>query len=175
MEQGCGGKAKVEVYNPVRDERYHCRFVIVSDDQGFMPLLVNKASQRMNLITVNNKMFKRVAAISASPSANPFTSFPDVFNNDLCTLSGTATFTADPDVTPEIYLDRRVLEALKEPLWLELGKLEKMKVIAPVGKPTDWVSNIVVALKKSGDLQVCINPQGSEQGTEKKDLSAANP
>ncbi len=41
----------------------------------------------------------------------------------------------------------------------ELDKLCKMKVIAPVEVPTDWVSNIVVATKKSGDLRVCINPQ----------------
>ena len=50
-------------------------------------------------------------------------------------------------------------EALKEKLKSELNNLCDLKVITPVNAPTDWVSNIVVATKKSGDLRVCINPQ----------------
>ena len=33
-----------------------------------------------------------------------------------------------------------------------------MNVIAQVEEPTDWVSNIVVARKKNGDLRICIDP-----------------
>jgi transposase InsO family protein len=32
-------------------------------------------------------------------------------------------------------------------------------VIAPVDKPTDWVSQIAVALKKSGEIRLCIDPK----------------
>ena len=41
----------------------------------------------------------------------------------------------------------------------ELKRLESIKVIAPVDQPTEWVSLIVVAVKKSGELRVCIDPK----------------
>ena len=37
--------------------------------------------------------------------------------------------------------------------------LERLKVITPVDKPTDWISQIVVAVKKSAELGVCIDPR----------------
>ena len=152
------GEAKVPITNPVTGDNYLCKFVIVSDNHGFVPLLGNKVSQKMGLITVNSDLFKRVASISSEP-VDPVRTFPDVFNEDLGQLPGPATLTVDPNITPEIAPNRRVPEALMEPLAKELDKLCRMQVIVPVDKPTDWVSNILVARKKSGDLRVCINPQ----------------
>ena len=40
-----------------------------------------------------------------------------------------------------------------------LEGLERIKVIAPVDQPTEWVSQIVVAVKKPGELCVCIDPK----------------
>ena len=37
--------------------------------------------------------------------------------------------------------------------------MERLKVITPVDEPTEWVSPIVVAVKKSGELRVCIDPR----------------
>jgi len=37
--------------------------------------------------------------------------------------------------------------------------LQDLKAIAPVDQPTEWVSQFVVAVKKSGDLRVCIDPK----------------
>ena len=48
-----------------------------------------------------------------------------------------------------------VREKFKE----ELQRLERLKVITPVDKPTKWVSEFVVAIKKSGGLLVCIDPR----------------
>ena len=53
---------------------------------------------------------------------------------------------------------RRVPVALREPLKSELNKLQTMNVIAQGEEPTDWVSNVVVARKKNGDLRICIDP-----------------
>ena len=47
------GEAKLEVLNPITKARYRCKFIVVKDNKGFMPLLGNKVSQKMNLITVN--------------------------------------------------------------------------------------------------------------------------
>ena len=43
----------------------------------------------------------------------------------------------------------------------ELQKLEikSLKVIASVEEPTEWVSQIAVAVKKSGELRICIDPK----------------
>jgi hypothetical protein len=41
----------------------------------------------------------------------------------------------------------------------ELDKLVKTGVITPVDTPTKWVSQLVIAEKKSGDLRICIDPR----------------
>ena len=48
-----------------------------------------------------------------------------------------------------------VREKFKE----ELQRLERLKAIIPVHEPTEWVSQIVVAVKRSGELRVCIDPR----------------
>ena len=35
----------------------------------------------------------------------------------------------------------------------------KLGMIAPMNVPTDWVSNVVIAIKPSGDLRICIDPK----------------
>ena len=54
---------------------------------------------------------------------------------------------------------RRVPDALKNRLKDELERLEALGVITKVTKPTDLVSNLVVAEKPNGKLRVCIDPQ----------------
>ena len=48
-----------------------------------------------------------------------------------------------------------VREKFKE----QLQRLERLKAITPVHEPTEWVSQIVVAVKRSGELRVCIDPR----------------
>ncbi len=58
-----------------------------------------------------------------------------------------------------------ILQATKVPVTIrekfkeELQRLESLKVIAPVDEPTEWVSQIVVAVKKSVELRDCIDPK----------------
>ena len=151
------GEARVPVCNPVIQQKYSCKFIIVPDNNGFVPLLGNKASQKMGLITVNSHRFKQVSVVTEP--CDPISTFPDVFNDELGTLPGEVKLHVDSSVTPQIAPQRRVPQALKEDLKAELKKMCEKKIIAPVKTPTDWVSSIVVATKKSGDLRVCINPQ----------------
>ena len=44
-------------------------------------------------------------------------------------------------------------------LEVELKRLTDLQLIALVDKPTDWVSTLVIATKKSGDLRICIDPK----------------
>ena len=151
------GEAKILVYNPTTTEKFNCKFIIVPDNKGFVPLLGNKACQKMGLLTVNTHNFKQLATVTSCK--DPVKAFPEVFNDELGTIPGEVKLHLDPDVTPQITPQRRVPEALKENLRNELKRMCVKKIITPVKTPTDWVSNIVVATKKSGDLRVCINPQ----------------
>ena len=65
----------------------------------------------------------------------------------------------DESVKPNIAPTRRIPTALKDKFKQELDRLEELGVIAKVEKPTPWVSNVVVATKKSGDLRICIDPK----------------
>ena len=53
---------------------------------------------------------------------------------------------------------RRIPFSLTEKVKNKLGHLSAKNVITPV-QPTDWVSNLVVTIKISGDLRVCLDPQ----------------
>ena len=131
------------------------KFIVVNDDSGVAPLLGSKACQRMNIITINTNNLKQVATVA---STSMLDSFGDVFGDELGTLPGVAHFEIDSCVTPVVAATRRVPVALREPLKIELNKLQTMNVIAQVEEPTDWVSNVVVARKKNGDLRICIDP-----------------
>ena len=40
----------------------------------------------------------------------------------------------------------------------ELDNLTDQNVITPKQDPIDWVSNLVVTMRKNGDLRVCLDP-----------------
>ena len=37
--------------------------------------------------------------------------------------------------------------------------MEKMDVITKMDEPTDWVSSLVIVVKKNGDLRICLDPR----------------
>ena len=54
---------------------------------------------------------------------------------------------------------RRVPFTIKPKLESELDRLVSLDVLAPVEEPTDWVSNLVITTKPSGDLRICLDPK----------------
>ena len=85
--------------------------------------------------------------------------YRDVFEGDLGTLEGLQHLDVDPSVPPTIAPSRRVPFAIKPKLKTELDRLTDIGVLVPVDEPTDWVSNLVIATKESGDLRLCLDPQ----------------
>jgi len=85
--------------------------------------------------------------------------YPDVFDNGLGKLPGKVHLQVDPVYQPVILPAREAPVAVKEKFKAELKRLQDLKVIAPVDQPIEWVSQFVVAVKKSGDLHVCIGPK----------------
>ena len=68
---------------------------------------------------------------------------------------------------------RKVPIAMKSKLKNELERLENLGVIAAVDKPTEWVSNLVLATKKSGELRV-YRPKISEPGIKMRKISSSS-
>jgi hypothetical protein len=85
--------------------------------------------------------------------------YPEVFGTQLGSFPGNVRLEVNENVKPVITPTRRVPTALKEQFKEELDRLETLGVIARVDKPTPWVSSVVVTMKKSGALRVCIDPK----------------
>ena len=83
--------------------------------------------------------------------------FPEQFTG-IGSLPGKAHLDVDPAITPVIHKQRRCPIHVKDDLKKELDAMEKLDVIAPVEKATDWVSSLTVARKPSGKLRVCLDP-----------------
>ena len=87
------------------------------------------------------------------------TQYPDVFKSQLGCFPGVVHLEVHENVRPVVTPTRRIPTALKEKFRHEIKRLEDLGVIAPVEKPTPWVSSVIVATKKSGALRVCIDPR----------------
>ena len=148
------GSCALPVLNPKTNEKYKVRFLVVKED--LTPLLGSNATQKMRLLTVHKENF-----INVVENANDdlTATYPDVFGKGLGTLPGKVRLQVDPDCKPVILPARKVPVSVREKFKEELQRLERLKVITPVDEPTEWVSQIVVAVKKSGELRVCIDPR----------------
>ena len=161
------GEVRIAVKNPANEHEYRIKFIVVPNSLGLTPIIGSKASQHMGILTVHQDNIKAVLSIK-DDKASLQKRHSEVFNEDLGSLPGTVHLEVDPSISPVVAPSRRVPVALREPLKTELKRLEDLQVIAPVEQPTDWVSNIVVATKKSGDLRVCIDPQGLNQALKRE-------
>ena len=112
------------------------------------------ACERLGLIT-------RVLDITKDPDITDeplIAEYEDVFQGLGC-LQGEIKITIDPDVTPVQHACRKVPFRLRDQVKHELDRMEQLGVIVKVEEPTDWVSNMVIVKKKSGDLRVCLDPK----------------
>ena len=161
------GVTRVTIRNPKKNKKYSVDFVVVKEE--LTPLLGAKASQLIGLLEIHSENFRHVANAKmpqSSETARAKTTdqlikeYHDVFEGDLESLPGTQRLEVNPSVTPTISPSTRVPLALKPRLKQELERLTSLRVIEPVESPTDWVSNVVVGKKRSGDLRICIDPKG---------------
>ena len=74
-------------------------------------------------------------------------------------LPGTVHLEVDQNITPVVAPPRSVPASLKGQLKQELDRLQEIDVIAPVDEPTQWVSGLAVAVKKTGALRICLEPR----------------
>lgn len=152
------GQCRLRVINPKTGNKYLVRFIVVKEK--LPPILGAKAIVKMNLVTVNHENFKSVDILSVKVSDKTLIEkYAEVFGPELGSLPGVAHFEVDESVTPVVSPSRNVPVAIKPKLKECLDKMTEMGVIQPVSQPTDWVNNIVVCPKKSGELRICLDPR----------------
>ena len=144
------GKCRRYVTNPKTKRKYNVEFIICKEDDC-QPILGFAASQQMGLLTIQEENFERVASIRVNE-------FPEVFDRQLGKLAGKQTLRLKEDSQPVVMASRRVSVNQRPGLKKELDRLTKLGVIEHVSKPTPWLSQLVVATKKSGAIRICIDP-----------------
>ena len=145
------GTCRRSVTNPKNQKKYSVEFVVCNND--FTPLLSLKASQQMGLVEICDDNFERVYR------TNIENSFDDVTSGKLGNFSGEQHLNVNDAVPPVIMPDRRVPIALRSKLKDELDRLVNLGVIKAQEEPTPWLSQLVVATKKSGDIRICLDPK----------------
>ena len=148
------GTCAMLVVNPKNNEKFKVRFLVVKEN--LTPLLGLNTTEKMKLLTIHKENFVHVVEKVCDDLLDKY---PDVFDKGLGTLPGKVHLQVDPDSKPVILPARKVPVSVREKFKEELRRLESLNVIAPVDQPTEWVSQIVVAVKKSGELRVCIDPK----------------
>nr|XP_054772206.1 plexin-B2-like [Lytechinus pictus] len=87
-------------------------------------------------------------------------------------LSGTPVhLTVNEDIQPVIRPARTVPESLKEAVKSKLDQLQDQGIIEGVDEPTDWVSQMSVAQKKSGKIRICIDPRPLNEALKREHYS----
>ena len=167
------GKCQLELLNPKNNKTYRAEFIVVKGNAT--PLLGSKAAQQMQLLKVqyenilavtqphidldnqNSENGKPVIKTDLT-MANIKQEFGDVLKG-TGHMEGKIHLQVDPSVKPVKLPIRKVPVALKPQLQEELHRLQNLGIIAPVDRPTDWMSSLVLVKKASGKLRVCLDPK----------------
>ena len=126
---------------------------------GHTPLLGAKASQEMDLISVQCKNILSIEqTASLKRIRNTFSSkeevlsqFKDVFDGALGKLPHTVRLEIDEMVTPVQLPPRKVPLMVRNELKQELERLTDLGVMKEETEPTKWVSSLVIAKKSNGE------------------------
>ena len=93
--------------------------------------------------------------------------YSDVFEG-LGLLPGKHTIHLKNDVCPVIHSARKVPHRLREQLKAELDKMERDGIIQRVTAPTDWVSPLVLVMKKGGNIRICLDPSSLNEAIKRE-------
>lgn len=88
--------------------------------------------------------------------------YNDVFQGLGC-LSHECHITVDQNAVPKINASRRVPFKLHNRLKEELDRMEKLRVVQKVTKPTSWVNSMVIVEKPNKNLRICLDPRNLNQ------------
>ena len=84
--------------------------------------------------------------------------FPDTFDT-IGNMPSTYTIRTDPSVPPVQHARQKVPIEYRDQIEKALDDMVLKGFIAPVTKPTAWVSLLTYSHKPDGSLHVCLNPK----------------
>ena len=84
--------------------------------------------------------------------------FPDSFDT-ISNMPRTYTIRTDPAFLPVQHARHKVPKEYREQIEKALDKMVLKGVIAPVSKPTTWVSLLTYPCNPDGSLCICLNPK----------------
>ncbi|PFX33304.1 Retrovirus-related Pol polyprotein from transposon 17.6 [Stylophora pistillata] len=148
------GTCALPVVNPRNNTKYKVRFVVVK--KNLTLLLGLNATEKMGFLTVHKENF---VSVVENLENDLVIKYADVFDEGLGKQPGKVHLQVDPASQPVILPARKVLVSVREKFKAELQRLQELEVVAPVDEPTEWVSQFVFAVKKCGELRVCIDPK----------------
>ena len=89
-----------------------------------------------------------------------FEQYEELFDDStIGKLPVTYKMKVDEEITPVVKAPRRIPAAVRNDVKQELTRMEGLGVIRRVEEATDWVSSMVAAKKKSGEIRVCLDPR----------------
>ena len=163
------GTYRIKVKNPKTGKKYRAPFVLVKSD--FTPLISRKTAEDMGIIAINYEVFKPVHIVQDNSCADIRSEFPKPFENGLGQFRDdlkTVKLHADDGVPAKVVPAKRVAIALKPKAKAALDYLERKNIIIKQDSPTDWVSQMAVSVKRSGELRICIDPQALNQALKRE-------
>jgi hypothetical protein len=105
------------------------------------------AAQKMGLVTIEEDNMERVLACVKE--------FSVVFDVGLGSLPGETRLRVTENTTHTTMPDRRTPISILEKLESKIDRMESLGMLAKFTEPIPWVSQLVIAHKKSGDLRIC--------------------
>ena len=148
------GHCYLSITNPKNGDVCQLDFQVIN--ANFTPILGLDAIEKLRLVQFNYDQFINFIDDDAK---DIFDKYSVVFDGRLGALPGCVHLHIRNDIKPRIQPARRIPFALDEKFRKELDKMVEMGVVTKVDEPTEWVSQVVVTTKKSGELRVCIDPK----------------
>ena len=136
------GETTLAVLNPRTNETRTTDFIVVP--KGFSNFLGLPTLGIMNLIHVNRDIFD-IASISEQ---DVIRTNPTVFVDAQGKLPGKTTLHVSESHKPTALPARNLPFAVRDDTKMELNRLVKQGILAPVTEPTEWVSQMAVTKKK---------------------------
>ena len=161
------GKVIIRVWRGDFRCKLDCKLV---DSMNIRPLLGRKACLGMKLVSyldndeLNKPETKGTAVFTLEVrryglKERLINQHPMVFSKNVGQLEGEYHIRLNTSIEPIQHAPRRVPVAIRDQLKETLDGLVHRDIIAPVAKPTSWISSMVVVPKKNGTLRICLDPK----------------
>lgn len=158
------GMITATIRHPLTAKRFETEFYITERDG---PILGVNDCRRMDLIRINNENICEVTDVNEAAAMNTmqqltendiFVQFGDLFDRQLGLMEGEVHLELDPQAKPVQLPLRRLPLATRDKVELELSRMVRDGIIAPVTEPTRWVSALLTTMKPNGQIRICMDP-----------------